>query len=80
MAYANTNSSKRALYTRNTRGNSRSSEQPTYSHAQEQHIYEEQPYYSNERPTSRQNLSGDNRRSDGVCNLPSFAFISSSLF
>lgn len=30
------------------------------------HIYEEQPYYANERPISRQSYGGDSRRSVGV--------------
>lgn len=32
----------------------------------QQHIYEEQPYYANERPISRQSYGGDSRRSVGV--------------
>jgi hypothetical protein len=46
-----------------------SQQQPTYSVAQERHIYEEQPYYSNEQTISRQSVGGDIHRSDGVCDV-----------
>ncbi len=50
MAY----STKRTSYTTNPRT------QPTYSHAQVHHTYEEQPYYVNETTNS-----GENRRPEG---------------
>lgn len=74
MAYANTSSSKRTLYSSGSRG-SNQLQQPTYSHAQEHHVYEEQPYYSNEQTTPRQNIGGDNRRSGGVCDVLIFFFL-----
>ncbi len=58
MAY----STKRTSYStslRNQPGYSQQ-QQPTYSHAQEHRIYEDQPYYANEPTTSR-----DNRRPGG---------------
>ena len=71
MAYANTSSTKRTSHSGNSRGNQL--QQPIYSQAQEHHIYEEQqPYYSNENPTSRQSISGDNRRTEGVCKISFF--------
>ncbi len=57
MAYNVTNPTNR---TNNSAG-SRSSFQ------QDQHIYEEQPYYANERPLTRQSIGGDSRRTAGVC-------------
>jgi hypothetical protein len=36
---------------------------------QSQHIYEEQPYYANERPMTRQSVGGDGRRTGGVCDI-----------
>jgi len=57
MAYNLTSSTHRTANS----GASKSSFQP------EQHIYEEQPYYANEPPITRQNIGGDSRRSGGVC-------------
>ncbi len=36
---------------------------------QQSHIYEEQPYYANERPATRHSVSRDSRRSAGVCDI-----------
>ena len=68
MAYTTTGSTKRTLYTGGSKGNVQH-QQPTYSHAQEHHIYEEQPYYSNEQTISRQSAGSDSRRTGGVSNV-----------
>lgn len=75
MAYTTTSSSKRTLYSGDPRGSSQlqkptySQQQPSYSHAEEHHVYEEQPYYTNEPTISRQSISGDTRRTGGVCDV-----------
>jgi hypothetical protein len=43
--------------------------------SQQQHIYEEQPYYANERPASRHSVGRDSRRSAGVCDIFIFFFL-----
>ncbi len=73
MAYTNIGSTKRTTHLSSSRGNLQqptySQKQPSYSHAQEHHIFEEQPYYSNEQTTSRQSMGGDNRRTGGVSSI-----------
>ncbi len=64
MAHTTTSSTKRTLYSSDSRANT---QKPTHSQAQEHHLYEEQPYYSNEQITTRQAVTGDNRRTGGVC-------------
>lgn len=59
MAYNSTSSTYRTLNSAGSRG--------SFQQQQQQHIYEEQPYYSNERPITRQSISRDNRRTGAVC-------------
>jgi hypothetical protein len=59
MAYTGTSSAYRTIISGGSRG----------SIPKQEHIYEEQPYYANERPITRQSIGGDNRRSVGVCSL-----------
>ncbi len=79
MAYTTTSSNKRTTYTNSSRGDIPtqipiySQQKPSYSHAKEHQIREEQPYYSNEQTSSRQSIGGDNRRAGGVCNI--FIFV-----
>ena len=54
MAYNVTSSTYRTTHSPNSRNDT------------QQHIYEEQPYYANERPISRQSFGGDSRRTGGV--------------
>jgi hypothetical protein len=58
MAYSGTTSNLRTTHSGSSRG-SLQQQQP--------HIYEEPPYYANERPTPRQSVGGESRRSAGVC-------------
>lgn len=59
MAYNVTNSAHRRIGSTGSRDG--------YQQPQpQQHIYEEQPYYANERPMTRQSVGGDGRRSGGV--------------
>ncbi|CAF1008110.1 unnamed protein product [Rotaria sordida] len=60
MAYTGSTSNYQAIYTGSTRSGSSQQQQ------QAQHIYEEQPHYVNERPISRQNFGGDDRRSEKI--------------
>jgi hypothetical protein len=75
MAYISTSPTKRTTSSGSSRTNFQnqqptySQQQPSYSQAQEHHIYEEQPYYSNEPNTSRQSIGGENRRTGGVCHV-----------
>ncbi len=55
MAYNATSSNYRTTHSSGSKG------------SVQQHIYEEQPYYANERPVSRQSIGGDNQKSGGVC-------------
>jgi len=40
---------------------------PKGSFTEPEHIYEEQPYYANERSVTKQSIGDDSRRSGGVC-------------
>jgi hypothetical protein len=82
MAYTSTSSIKRTINSGGSRDSINqyqqplySLHQPSYSHAQERHIYEEQPYYSNEQTISRQSIGGDTRRPGGVCYVLFFFFL-----
>ncbi len=58
MAYNPTSSTYQTINSAGSRGSIQQSQQ---------HIYEEQPYYVNDRPTTRQSIGGDSRRSGRVC-------------
>lgn len=67
MAYTNTSSYQRPVYSGDLRGSSPhqkplySQQQPAYSHAQEHHIYEEQPYYNEATYGGRSSGADDQR-------------------
>jgi hypothetical protein len=76
MAYTSTSPTKRTTSAGSSRTNFQhqqptysQQQQPSYSQAQEHHIYEEQPYYSNEPNISGQSIGGENRRTGGVCHI-----------
>ena len=55
MAYTGKTSNHRTSHSGGSRG------------SLHEHIYEEQPYYANERPAPRQSIGGSSRRTGEVC-------------
>lgn len=65
MAYTGTNSTYQTPYSNVSRSG--------FPRQQDEHIYEEQPYYANDRSTSRQSIGADDRQTQKVCQV--FIFV-----
>ncbi|CAF3730177.1 unnamed protein product [Rotaria sp. Silwood1] len=62
MAYTGRSPTYQTVHSTGSRSGFPQQQQP------QQHIYEEQPYYVNERPFSRQNFGGDDLQSGRLAN------------